>query len=140
MLELAKKALSTEKVNSTFIQFIRYTFVGGFAFLVDIGILFVLTEFAGFHYLISAGISFLAGLTTNYVLSTRWVFSNHTLDSKTAEFTIFTIIGLIGLGLNELSLWIFTEVVGLYYILSKLVSTFFVYTWNFGARKIILFR
>ncbi|MFQ6003571.1 MAG: GtrA family protein, partial [Candidatus Zixiibacteriota bacterium] len=57
-----------------------------------------------------------------------------------AELFIFSLIGIVGLGFNELFIWFFTEKVHLYYLLSKIVSTFFVYLWNFFARKYILFR
>jgi hypothetical protein len=36
------------------VQIVRYTFVGGLAFLVDFGVLFALTQFLGIHYLVSA--------------------------------------------------------------------------------------
>ena len=56
------------------------------------------------------------------------------------EIGIFTCIGMIGLGLNELFMWAFTERVRLHYLMSKAVATVFVYFWNFFARKFILFR
>ncbi|KPL02914.1 MAG: polysaccharide synthesis protein GtrA [candidate division Zixibacteria bacterium SM23_73_2] len=122
------------------IQLFRYTFVGGIAFLVDFGSLFALTEFCGVHYLISAAIAFILGLVTNYLLSIIWVFSRRTLKSRWLELYIFALIGVVGLGFNELFIWFFTERVNLHYLLSKIVSTVFVYLWNFFARKYILFR
>ena len=68
--------------NSTFIQFFRYTFVGGIAFLVDFGTLVLLTEVLNLHYLISAGIAFILGLTVNYLLSISWVFNNRAMDNR----------------------------------------------------------
>ena len=126
--------------NNTLIQLFRYTFVGGVAYVVDFGLLYSLTEFLNLHYLISAAISFILGLITNYILSIAWVFSKRKLNSKPLEFVIFTSVGIIGLGLNELFIWFFTEWVHFHYLVSKLVSTVFVYLWNFVARKYILFR
>lgn len=128
------------KTNSTFIQLFRYTFVGGFAFLVDFGTLFILTEYFKIHYLISAGIAFLFGLIINYFLSVKWVFNNRNVKNKGLEFIMFMIIGLVGLGFNELFLWIFTDILLIYYLLSKVISTILVYLWNFFARKYILFN
>jgi putative flippase GtrA len=54
-------ALFAQKTNKVFIQLFRYTFVGGFAFLVDFGLLFFLKEVCGLHYLLSATLSFIAG-------------------------------------------------------------------------------
>jgi len=40
-----KSALFKGKTDKTLIQLFRYTFVGGLAFLVDFGMLFILTEY-----------------------------------------------------------------------------------------------
>jgi putative flippase GtrA len=126
--------------NSLGQQFCRYTLVGGIAFCFDFGTLFVLSRFLGIHYLISAGIAFLIGLAVNYALSTTFVFAKRSVGNKGVAFVIFALIGVAGLGLNELFIWLFTEIVGLHYLLSKVVSTAFVYLWNFFARKYSLFR
>lgn len=117
----------------------RYAFVGGFAFLVDFGTLFVLTEYVHIHYLVSAAIAFLFGLITNYVLSVKWVFNSRTMGNRWLEFLWFALIGLAGLGLNELLLWVITEILAIYYLISKIITTIIVYFWNFFARKYVLF-
>lgn len=126
--------------NDTFVQFVRYAVVGSAALVVDFGTLFALTHFAGVYYLISAAISFTLGLAVNYWLSRTWVFSNRTLSNSTLEFTVFAAIGVAGLGLNEVGMWLLTSKLGLYYLLAKIVTAAFVYVWNFGARKYSLFR
>jgi putative flippase GtrA len=128
------------ETNSTFLQLFRYTFVGGVAFIADFGTLYILTEYFKIHYLISAGISFILGLIINYFLSVKWVFNSRVLKNRMLEFLLFTLIGLIGLGLNELFLWILTDVLLIYYLLSKIFTTIIVYFWNFFARKFLLFR
>jgi len=136
--EVIKKLLKNQTDN-TFIQLFRYTFVGGVAFIVDFSSLFIFTEFLNIYYLISAAIAFLLGLTINYILSIVWVFSKRTFRNKRFEFGIFALIGIVGLGFNELFIWFFTEHIHFHYLLSKIVSTVFVYLWNFFARKSILF-
>jgi putative flippase GtrA len=126
--------------NSLIQQFYRYALVGGIAFCFDFGALFVLSRFLGIHYLISAVIAFLIGLAVNYALSTAFVFAKSSVENKGIAFLIFALIGVAGLGLNELFIWLFTEIAGLHYLLSKVVSTAFVYLWNFFARKYSLFR
>ena len=128
------------KAEGTAVQFIRYTAVGGLAFVVDFGSLFLLTDGFGIHYLISAAVAFILGLTVNYLLSISWVFNLRALADKRKEFAIFGAIGLIGLGFNELFIWFFTEHVHFHYLISKACSTFLVFLWNFVARKYILFR
>lgn len=128
------------KTDSILIQLFRYTFVGGFAFLVDFGTLFVLTEYFKVYYLISAGIAFIFGLIINYFMSVRWVFNNRTMNNRLLEFLMFLLIGIVGLGLNELFLWILTDILLIYYLLSKIITAIVVYLWNFFARKFVLFN
>ena len=134
------QSIFIDKTNNTFLQLFRYTFVGGIAFLADFGTLFALTEFLNIHYLISAAIAFILGLTVNYFLSVKWVFNIRTVNNKLLEFWLFALIGIIGLGLNELFIWIFTDLLSIYYLLSKIITTAIVYFWNFLARKFFLFN
>ena len=132
--------LLTKKTDETRVQFFRYIFVGGIAFLVDIGSLYVLTDFFAIFYLISAAFAFILGLITNYMLSISWVFNRRTLDNKTVEFSVFAMIGIIGLGLNELLIWFFTAEMNFFYLTSKILAAIIILFWNFFARKLTLFK
>ena len=129
-----------QPTNNSLIQLFRYCFVGGFAFIVDAGGLFVLTEYAGIYYLLSATISFILGLVVNYLLSTAWIFKKSKLSNRWTEFLIYSVIAVVGLGLNTLFLWLFTDCLHIYYMLSKIITAALVMLWNFFARKIILFK
>lgn len=122
------------------LQFLRYSVVGGIAFVVDYGTLYLLTEFLGLHYLISAAIAFILGLICNYCLSTKWVFGESRIRSRWAEFIGFALIGVVGLGLNELIIYVSTDILGIHYMIGKIASTFIVFIWNFLARRFILFK
>lgn len=126
--------------NSTIVELFRYVFVGGFAFIIDYGTLFLLTEFAGINYLLSAAIAFVLGLVTNYMLSIIWVFSNSRLGNRMTEFVIFASIGIVGLLLNEAIMFLCCDVLNIYYMVSKLCSTGIVFFWNFFGRKLLLFN
>lgn len=126
--------------NNWMLQLFRYGFVGGVAFAVDYGTLFVLTHYAGVPYLWSAAIAFILGLVTNYLISISWVFQHSGKMNVWQEFTFFAIIGVIGLGLNELIMYVGTDMMHLHYMISKLISTAIVFFWNFFARKFILFN
>ncbi|HBG40839.1 MAG TPA: GtrA family protein [Porphyromonadaceae bacterium] len=128
-----------EPSDNVFIQLFRYGFVGGTAFVVDFSVLYVLTRFAGLYYLLSAGIAFIIGLAVNYLLSISWVFNRRKVNNRFSELFIFTVIGIVGLLLTSLLMWLFTEQAGLFYLISKIITTAIVLIWNFTARKLILF-
>jgi len=127
------------KSSRTSLQMLKYTFVGGFSFLIDFGTLIILTEYFHVHYLVSAGIAYLLGLFVNYFLSVNWVFDIRSIDNRIFELFVFTLIGLIGLALNQFFLWMFTDILMIYYVISKLVASSIVYFWNFFAKKFVLF-
>ena len=134
------KTILKEKPDSLIGQLFRYAVVGGISFVVDYGSLWLLTEKAGLPYLWSAAIAFILGLICNYLLSTAWVFGESKLKNAWAEFAAFAIIGVIGLGLNELIMFAFTDGLGFHYMLSKIVSTGIVFFWNFLARRFLVFK
>jgi putative flippase GtrA len=126
------------KTQNLFVQLFRYFFVGAFAFVVDFGLLYLLTSYAGCYYLVSATISFVAGLLVNYLISVKWVFQVDKAHNPWLDFLMFAFIGIIGLLLNACIIFIFTEIAGLYYLLSKIISTIIVFLWNFLGRRYVL--
>jgi putative flippase GtrA len=126
------------KSNNLLIQLFRYTFVGGAAFIVDYGLLYVLTEYAGLHYLVSATISFIVGLLVNYFISTIWVFGDSAYN-KTTSFIFFASIGVVGLVLNDVFIVLFTQTLSMHYMLSKLITAILVYLWNFLGIRFLIF-
>lgn len=121
-------------------EFIRYVVASAIALLVDAGLLWLLTDFGQISYLLSGAIAFTAGLTVVYLFSVYWVFEARAVESRSAEFLIFAMIGLVGLGLNEVVLYVLTGTFGLFYLVSKAASVVVVFSWNFAARKWLLFR
>lgn len=134
------KTILKEKPDSLIGQLFRYAIVGGISFVVDYGSLWLLTEKAGLPYLWSAAIAFILGLICNYLLSTAWVFGESRIKNAWGEFLAFAIIGVIGLGLNELIMYACTDGLGFHYMLSKIVSTGIVFFWNFLARRFLVFK
>lgn len=132
--------LLRDQTDKTKIQMFRYIFVGGVAFIVDFLSLFVLTNFFSIYYMISAAIAFLFGLILNYFLSISWVFNKRKLNNRHVELGFFVLIGIVGLGLNEVLIWFFTQNLQLYYLISKIIAAVIILFWNFFARKLILFR
>lgn len=120
-------------------QFVQYAIVGGTAFLVDFGTLYVLTTYMELNYLYSATAGFLLGLVVNYRSCVRWVVQFRALDNRIHEFTIFAGIGIVGLLLNALVLFVLTDHVHLHYLESKIIAAGLILGFNFSLRRIMLF-
>lgn len=133
------KISKTSFVETLGREFLKYLVVGGLAFLVDFSLLIGLVEVFKLNLFFGASLAFAAGILVNFVLSRSWVFKNKANQPFWLEFTLFTAIGLIGLVLNNVSLWVLTTLLGVFYILSKLISVALVLICNFGLRKWILY-
>ena len=116
------------------LEIIRFCFVGGVSFLMDYGILFALTEFAGVYYLYSSAISFSVTVVFNYWLCVIYVFKDAKKQS-TRRAIIFFGTGVVGLLLNQLCMWFFVDVAGLYYMIAKIFATAIVTIWNYVTKR-----
>jgi len=133
-----KKARATSSRLSQ--ELFRYTIVGGIGFLIDFSVLTALVEFGGIHYLLAATLAFLTGVACTYVLSIRWVFAYRSNERRDIELTIFALVGVVGLLLTNLFMFLFVDVFSMLYFIAKPLVTIIVFSWNFGARKYLLFR
>lgn len=135
------KGIFISPTKNGFLQFLRYLFVGGIATVVDWGILFLLTDFFNVYHLVSAIIAFIAGLITNFFLSKLLVFKvNEARVNPVMEFISYAIIGVIGLGITELIMFLFTDCWNIHYLISKVIATVIVLAWNYIARKLIVYK
>ena len=138
MNDLTRK-LFVEKTDNIMLQFFRFIFVGGTAFLIDFFIYFSLVHFLNVNYLISAAIAFFISVLANYYLSTSWVFNQSQIENRAIEFNLFLAISFVGLIFTEILLYIFTDMWGINYLLSKIIASILVLFWNFSARRVMFY-
>lgn len=130
-------------------EFFRYVLVGGSAFIIDIGTIY-LTKTFFFQNLEITGIllatacGFISGLIYNFVLSSVFVFKKideNAKQHKVRSFIIFTIIGITGMGLTELLMYAGVYLIGQkLYLFVKVITASVVLLWNYIARKIFIFK
>lgn len=124
-------------------QFLRYFVTGGLAFIVDFGVFALSLYYFEIHYLVSNLIGLMAGNVVNYLLSIGWVFSSEKRKMekhRLLEITVFVLISLFGMGLNEFLMYLFVGVLVVQEMISKIVAAIIVLLYNFLARKFILFK
>lgn len=123
---------STERFWEVF----RFLMVGGSCFLLEYFLLFALTEFAGFDPLISAPIAFTVSLIVNYILCVYVVF--HAENQSGRQMFFFILTSIMGLGINQLVMWFFIDIIGIWYMFAKVISSAIVMIWNYFTKRYIL--
>ena len=124
-------------------QFLRYMVTGGVAFVADFGLFALCLYGFGWHYLLANLVGLVAGLVLNYAMSILWVFTACKRILKTQkgiEFVLFALVGIAGVGINQLLMYLMVDGIGVNEMVSKMIAAVLVLMWNFGARKLMLFR
>ena len=119
-------------------QIMTFGVVGVLCCVIDYGLMIFLTEVFGISYLISSGISFSVSVIVNYKLSLKFVFKTDENRNKIIEFIIFVVLSVIGLGINQVLMWICVDKLHIFYMISKIGVTAAVMVYNFITRKLIL--
>lgn len=135
MIELCIRVTNGWCMRDLLKQFMKFGVVGLIAFGIDYGLMIVLTEVFSIDYLVSATLSFAASVIFNYFASMRYVFSRKEGMSRRREFTVFIILSVIGLLLNNVLMWVGVELLHVDYRITKIFATFVVTFYNFFSRK-----
>ena len=121
--------LKNKRLNN---QFFRYFFASLAALILDICIVFIVKTVLGLPAILALSLGFMAGLTLVYVISIKYVFG-HSKYAKSTEIFLFSLIGIVGLVINDIIALSLMAVFGL--AVAKAIAVLVVFIWNYTARK-----
>lgn len=137
MKELITRELIT-RLYARFRHLILYGVIGSFSAALDFGIFTLLAQVVGLHYLLANCISVLAGISTSFLLNRSVNF--RVKDHTSRRFLIFLAVGLAGLCLSNLILYVGVDLMQLPKLPAKLLSIVLVVGLQFLANKFITFK
>ena len=126
--------LSAKKLK-LLVQIFNFGVVGVVATLIDFIFLYIFRDLCNFSLLISNTLSFSISVIYNYLASMMFVFDVDKSKNSKKTFVLFVVFSVIGLIINNILMYIFTNIISLYYLISKVISTIFVMIFNFVTRK-----
>jgi dolichol-phosphate mannosyltransferase len=105
------------------LRFIGFATVGVTGILVNSAALFLATDKLHIYYLVSAGIATVASTIWNFALTEALVYRN-TSQSKglISRLGLFFVINVIALALRTPMIYLMTTLLGIFYVVSNLVS------------------
>lgn len=116
----------------------RFAVVGVLNTGVDIAAFSLLFYVFETRLLVANSIGYLAGVSHSFVLNKYWTFEDtRHLGRVHRQFPLFLALGLIGLGLSNGFVWLFSSYVP--EIAAKLMSVGILFLWNYGTSRIIVF-
>jgi putative flippase GtrA len=120
-------------------KFLKYCIVGSSGMIIDFGTTWLLKEKVRINKYIANSTGFIFAATSNYILNRFWTF--HSENNKVAtEYLSFILISVVGLGINNLVLYLLTDKMRFNFYLSKLVAIGVVTLWNFFMNYLVTFR
>jgi putative flippase GtrA len=117
----------------------RYLGVGAAAAVVDISLLMLFANCLGLPYLRVAAGTFVLATLVNYWLSVRFVFVSGKRFTRRWEVVMVFVVSAIGLGLNQVILFVCVDGRGMGLLAAKLIATGIVFFWNYFGRRVFVF-
>ncbi len=126
------------KLYAKFRNLILYGIIGSFTAGLDFVVFTALTKYVGIYYIVANCISVLVGITTSFILNRS---INFKVKDKTGKrFVIFLTVGLCGLLLSNLILYLGIDVLNGDEVIVKLTSIVLVVFFQFLLNKFITFK
>ena len=120
---------------------LKYFFVALAGLTIDFGGYILLLKIFNFHYMTASLVSFSLGFWVNFFLGRTFIFTNGSkFQCFKKEFVGILAVSLIGLTINQSSLFIFFEFVTKNNIISKIIATGITFFWNFFGRAKIIYN
>lgn len=133
----AARGNTRQQVAEVFNQFVGYLFTGGFATAIDVFVFSILVK-AGMWYVLALCVSSFFGLTTNFLLTRRFVFGVYWKNAL-AQYGVFTVVALNGLLANLGLLQLLVNELRWDATVARLVSAACVALINFAGHKLYSF-
>ena len=117
---------------------IRYFAFAAISTILNVGLLYILTEFAGIYYLLSAFISSTLSIFVNFLLNKYFNF--RVAGDTFGQMKRFFMVAGVSILLNLVFLKILVDQLGIWYMYAILVTVFMVFVWSFYGHMRISFR
>jgi len=104
-------------------QAAKYYAVGASGVLVNLGLLFYLTEYVGLWYFLSYTLAISASISSNFILNKFWTFGDSINSQRTIVMYVkFVSVSLLGMAIQLGTVYLLVESLSVYYMLAALVS------------------
>jgi len=123
-----------------FWEFVRYSIAGTTATILNLLIIYLLTDSLHIYYVGSGVAAYIISGTYNFVLNKVWTFREKLHHKIIIKYSGFLTLNIGALFANALLLYIYTDVFGLYYVFSQFFAILSIALINYVINKFIIFK
>lgn len=123
---------------NTLNQFLKYATTGIIAFLIEYSTFYLLQNILGFWYIWSNTIAMVASFSFSFPLNRFWSFKAK--GNVLKQFIMYGTLFIINLFASNMAMLLFTDVLKVRPLLSKLIAVGIIVCWNFVIMKKVVFK
>lgn len=127
------------KIFSTHGIIFRFIVSGGVAAVIDLGVLYLLTAYAGFHYLTSVVIAFIIAFIASFTLQKFWTFRDHSIQNIHQQSIFYFAIALGNFFLNTYLVYVSVEKIHIHYLVAQILVGGMIACLSFVLYKYVIF-
>jgi dolichol-phosphate mannosyltransferase len=134
-IDYLKHIFSLMRRKGELVRLLKFIGVGLSGVIVNEGALWLLTHFGGLKYYFSSLIGIEASIITNFLLNDRFTFADRRGAKPTSfisRLLKFNVTCAAGAAIQYGVLLLFTEVLGVNYLLSNLIGILVAFVWNYA--------
>lgn len=119
---------------------IRFLIAGGSAAVVNLGVLYVLTEELMMWYVLASVYAFIAAFFVSFMLQKYWTFKEHTHALVKRQMLMYLGTAGVNILIGTALLYIFVEYLGLHYLFGQVISQGLIAFLSYFVYQHVIFK
>ena len=116
----------------------KFGVVGFIGMLIDFLVTWLCKEKFKINKYIANSLGFTCAVINNFYLNLKWTFQS--TGNTNVYFIKFILISVVGLGLNNMFVYLFSDRLSINFYVSKALAVLCVFAWNFTANNYFNFH
>ena len=121
-------------------KILKFGIVGFIGMCLDFLVTWLLKEKLRLNKYLANSLGFTCAVINNFYLNLKWTFQVGGNQGTNVYLVKFILISIIGLGLNNTFVYLFSDRLKINFYVSKMLAVVCVFIWNFGANNYFNFH
>lgn len=119
---------------------LKYLISGGSAAVINLGVLYVFTEYFGVWYLASSGIAFVFAFMVSFTLQKFWTFGDASVQMIKKQLMLYLVAAAFNLAINTVLMYAFVEHLGIHYFFAQIITSGIIAIGSFFVYQHLIFK